>query len=91
MPVTDLEQLIDSLRHRSVATTAAQMREVADILERLHAVALAARALSATASGNALFGNEETVGELALTNLESALATAGYDMTDEEFEKRCGK
>lgn len=32
----DLDTLIDCLRHRPVATTAAQMREAADVIERLH-------------------------------------------------------
>ena len=59
--------------------------EFADELERLTAVALAARALVRSASGNALLRDEDTVSEPALTALESALAEAGYDLTDEEL------
>lgn len=70
-------------------STVAHLREVvdetADELERLTAVALAARALVRSASGNALLRDEDTVSEPALTALESALAEAGYDMTDEEL------
>jgi hypothetical protein len=53
--------------------------------ETLKAVAVAAKALVRTATGDALFRSQETVDEKALTELETALAAAGYDMTDEEF------
>ena len=62
--------------------------EAADELERLTAVALAARALvrSVERATRSVAVDEETMwSEPALTALESALAEAGYDMTDEEL------
>lgn len=70
--------------------------EAADELERLTAVALAARALVrdvplgrarlCPCGGFSVAGPDvEVVAEPALTALESALAEAGYDLTDEEL------
>ena len=61
--------------------------EAADELERLTAVALAARALVRSPLGRARLSSRdvEVVAEPALTALESALAEAGYDLTDEEL------
>lgn len=56
-------------------------------LVALRAVAVAAKDLVRSVTGNSLFVTEETVSEPALTRLESALAAAGYDMTDEEFRE----
>jgi hypothetical protein len=58
-------------------------------IEKLRSVAIAAKALVRTVSGGSLWPNQETVDEAALTTLESALADAGYDMTDVEFEHAC--
>lgn len=33
----EIAELVDCLRHRPVATTARQMREAADLIEKLHA------------------------------------------------------
>lgn len=55
-------------------------------IERLQAVALAAQALVRSVQvGYALTFDTEVVSEAALTALESALAEAGYDLTDEEL------
>ena len=58
--------------------------EAADELERLTAVALASRARVAC-GGNGSCVIRIRSAEPALTALESALAEAGYDMTDEEL------
>ena len=61
--------------------------EAADELERLTAVALAARALVRESRRQRASCVSEPMwsAEPALTALESALAEAGYDMTDEEL------
>lgn len=62
-------------------------------IERLTAVATAARALVQSAHDSSpamlvtLDPDEPAVSERALTALESALEAAGYGMTDEEFER----
>jgi hypothetical protein len=60
-------------------------------IDRLHAVAAAAKALVMTAKDEALFTHQATVDERALTTLETALAAAGYDLTDEEVEQLVGE
>lgn len=60
---------------------------MSDELERLRAVAVAAKALVRSVQvGYGLTPDTEVVSEPALTMLETALAEAGYDMTDEELE-----
>ena len=56
--------------------------EAADELERLTAVALASLEVVRSVAG---YGVVCVVAEPALTALESALAEAGYDLTDEEL------
>ena len=64
-------------------------KEAADEIERLRAVAVAAKALAQTAESlhGVLNHSQQIVSESKLTALETALAQAGYDMTDEEFER----
>ena len=108
--IDHLDQVVDCLRYRPVATTALQMRQAADeiqrcwrehdedvdrmeraaiVIERLRAVAVAAKALAQTAESlhGVLNHSQQIVSESKLTALETALAQAGYDMTDEEFER----
>lgn len=57
-------------------------------LEQLRVVAIAAKTLVQSASGGSRALETELVSEPALTALETALAAAGYDMTDEELQER---
>ncbi|MGH9825354.1 MAG: hypothetical protein ACREDR_19155 [Blastocatellia bacterium] len=67
--------------------TSETTHEAANQLEQLTAVAVAAKALV----GSVIAGTHvahDLVPDSSLTALESALADAGYDLTDEEFEER---
>ena len=67
------------------ALAGASCGEAACFIEQLAAVVNAARTLVAGARDLDL--RHASVDEASLVALESALAAAGYDMTDEEFER----
>lgn len=69
----------------SDVTDATACTEAADELERLTAVALASREVVRSVADYGVYGAACVVAEPALTALESALAEAGYDLTDEEL------
>src|SRR5438128_9308711 len=79
--------LLDVLKRCGCADCRQEHEGAVAEIERLQAVGVAAKRLVQTAH-DYIDHDETTVEEPALTALESALAAAGYDMTDGEF---CGR